>query len=678
MLQLLAPAIFVNAFWFSIPFLGFVSLVFLKKTRWVYAPLRIAISELLGQHIFVIAFLSTVCGFGLFAPISFIFYAIHAPVKVLVIGYCLLIIAGFIYFLSMLFKELFKVQQYDFFKFSGQVTIVKIISILLIAILVADFSIALYLRSHALMDTDTYYHMTRVLEMSASGFFNINSGFYTGVFDASYHANLIYLMYTIPVRIFNLDPLTVWSYSYGFFRLIQWLAIFTLAYSVCNWWIKITNDKLLYASLSTILAISLFSFHFFIAPYPNQIAVAWLIAFVMSVMYYSARSNRVGIFTMALAGLLISATHPTYAMVATMFISFFALLMAMKNEGTLREKIRKTYEYLIPVPLLMIAPIITKTFPSNPTDTQLSIGDSSTWDFWGFSMSNPLELSGMLPVQWLAFILGCLGLIYLILKTKNGSNGKLIVLAVVLFPLIILYVPVVFTLLKVILPIWVLDRFTAMNVFSFILPFFGIMCGLHALYNLIGAINLNNIFSSKLTRMGMLSGVVCLTAGVAALATIPQLVQYDNLNNYAYDSTERFRKDLVNVIPPESRILSDPLLSYTLPAVIPVDVIAVASGHSTMMADTKNRILCQEYLLNTMDSLSLTATGVDFVVLPTYDPQFIARQRMADENLQLMRVFKSADYSIYKFNNVQVKDGAAESAPFKSCIEYQRREATQL
>lgn len=676
MAETIAQFILTNAYWFSLPLIGYAILLFFSRLQRLPLPARRLLKLLINQHIFIVFFLSFVAFCVIAAPIILLFYVIAAPIKLVVIGYVVVLCASLLYLSFFVGKSLFSVTAWNPFLLRGQWNIVKYTLVILLIMLAGDFIIATYLRAYALFDVDTHYHMTRIMAALAEGRFSIASGYFSGVSDSSYHANFIYSLYIIPSRIFDFEPLTVWSHSFGFFRLIQWMAIFTLGYTLIHRWVA-RDRTVFWASLVTILAIPVYSYFYFIATYPNQVVIAWIIAFIIALITYARKPNTYGLVALLLISLLITTTHPTYSLMVAVFTVFWYIVhLFLYQRHAVKEFVKSTWKFVAVTAVLMVGPIITRLMPSHMTEGQNNLGSPQTIDFLFMSMQYPQRILPQYPYQWVILLLSVVGFLYLLRRWgwRNKPEASIFI-ALASFVFVIFFIPPVFTLFRAILPIWVIERFTAMNVLQFILPFIGILV-LALGIGWVAARRFKLSFEKRDRIVCTLSlSLALLLGGLIAPYTYGQLIFTKNWNHYAYEYLESTRDGLKEVIPKDARILADNRISYDLPAILPVNVIAVSMGHSTMAADTKNRLACQAEMYKTFEYQDLLYTGVDYIIISQFDSNIKEIEKGIADRGYMAHIATVNDLKVYKFEKDRHKDNVTVTGVYPACSEYPRIEA---
>ncbi len=648
--------VLVNLFWVSLIMIGYAVLLFMSREKIFSSRIKEGVSFILRQPVPVVVFAMFVAGFVSVVPMYIAAYTASVSTRVVEVIYIGIVAA------CMGYIALSMVRSFNRKALEQRVANFRWVSLwpilLLITVMGVDFLLSFMTKAYALLDGDTYYHMTRVVSMLSSGFV-IDSGFFSGVPDASYHNNLVYALYATAAKILNLDPMTIWSYSQGIFRLMQWLAIYTLGYTVFRVVMGVVSRKkaVLYSLASVIVSMVIFVYYFYVAVYPSQIANLWFITLFVGCLLLLVKERLIiGGVIVTISSILLGFTHPTYALIASGFLVFWLLVRLVFERHSISKS--QLYVYFSAIVILLVSPIVTKLMPSHITDAQSAIGNTEVWTFLGLSMKS---LGALVPValeQWLVLILSLIGLVYIGYVSRRKTRFNVLILSLILFPYFVLYFPPVFTLASHILPVWVLERFVAIDVLRFILPTIGVV----ALSNLtVLLLRKHTSFLGKAHYSLVQSVSMVIMMVVLALVLAPvnyqSLFKYEADNDYSYEYIDTLRKSIANAVPAGARILSDPLHSYTVPALMPVNVIAVSIGHSTTAADTENRIKCQQEMLSTFRYVDLHYTGVDYILISynmkDFQNQYNALigsayvERIVDDGVYaLFRVDKSfTDYS---------------------------------
>ena len=317
MLEVAKQFLLVNFFWFSLPLIGFFILKISEK--YIKNKKIIPIVQLAnGQHIFLRFLIAFGVSAFIFSVLSLVFYILNAPVILLTIIYLTLLASAIIWVIRNFVRSLFVTRQLDILGIARQPLVVKLCFMFFCLLLAMDFTVSAYIGSYAQVSADTYVHLSRIVSLIHQGFTE-QSGFFSGLAESGYHYNALYAFHALGAQVTNLQPFEFWRYSFGFFRLIQWLAVFVLAAYILRKWIMSVKYLALWSVLATVLAMGIYSAFFYTAVYPNQLVHVWMMLLVLALSTYEYGKKEMGLVIGSLA-FMITMTHPAYAFMTAMFL----------------------------------------------------------------------------------------------------------------------------------------------------------------------------------------------------------------------------------------------------------------------------------------------------------------------------------------------------------------------
>lgn len=667
MLEAIKEIVFTNLYWFSLPAIGYGIILFIKNSSRLPKSLKQSASFVARQHILITFFLCFSITTCLVTVVSLIFYVFRLPVNLLVGIYLILLFMFGGYLVILLVRNLFSKKSYSWFGLSGQTLLTKLLFVLLASVLVLDFVASLYNKAN--IGGDTFYHLARIVTIIAEGF-TIESGHYGNLPDGAYHFNVVYALYAIPCKLFNVMPLEVWKDSLGFFRLLQWAAIFMLVWYVVKYWLK-QKEVLLMAVVATILAIALYADTLFIANYPNTMLNIWLIAFVICLSFYE-QGNSKAVIPLFMSAFLMTMTHPL-ALMAAGFMAFYLLckmIFARKYLSTFKEKI-PVYGGVIAI--LMFSSVVSALLPHRLTEAQTQLGGLPMIHFLGMSLKDPLnEISLWSPAETGIVALSVFAFIFLLYSVWKNILYRIIIFALMTFYLIIMYFPPVFTVLNSLFPTWILERFTMMNVLAFItvpIGLFGLAVFMVKYVKPGRILTLTKLNGSQAVILLFVAGSL-LIAPFFAHNGYKRLLREHEAKQKAYDELRSY-VELDSVLKDDVLIAARPYTNFYLAAILHIDTLAVPEAHSTSTADTANRIKCQERILATASYDDLRASRVNYLVIDRYGAE---KQRIvADSKPYLREVMIGKYYLVYKFEGSQ---NSESGTVYKPCVDYQKTEGS--
>jgi hypothetical protein len=661
--------VLINAYWFSLPLIGYAILRVLSRNAKVEASVSRMAKLVLNQSLFVRYFASTACMVIVMALLALLCYLTKAPAGLFTAFYVILVVAAGLYLLRLFARHLFGNVDLDVFKLKDQSLFVKLVFVGMCLLVAVDFVFALYVKAYALGSADTYVHLSRMVEILNNGF-DVQSGFFSNLPESGYHFNVVYSLYVPPAQLLHMAPFEVWQYSFGFFRILEWTAIFSFSWYVCAYWLRDKVNALLGAALTTIFAITYYSGAFFTAVYPNQMVVAWLMLLVMVLAYHEA-TPKMSRWPLILTALLVTMTHATYAMISAMFLALFLAIRLLVDRKALFSDKQRLLTYGLTVGMLLLGPLRTATFPSRMDIKSVEIPSFSVSSVGPFSIKSPVNIftSPMLRISLL--LIGMFGLVYLLFRLWNNKRQFAVAAALILFFPLIAYEPIGFMALHAIFPLWVIDRFTSMNV----LVYLSFPLGIYGLLQLIPVI-WNKWIKAKtpswlFTRN---TGMVIATLGIAFYGANYFVTSHQVLsitrdgNSHYYSFMSRTHTDFKDILKDDKVVVATPGDGYFLGAILPVDVMGVEPGHTPPAVDVEDRTACQAHVLKHLGYSDLAAANASYVAVAKYDPAYKRQRAIGDHVDYLHKVAENGDFYLYGFD--KTKRPATANKPLAACARY--------
>lgn len=658
MVESIKDAVLINGFFFSLPLIGY-AVILLLKNKITNTQISAVAKIILSQHIFTRFVAAFTVAYFIFAVVSIPLYLFHLPAIVGTISYLVLLVAALVYLSSFLVKKLFINEKYDPFILKNETLLVKLLVVLILIILSADFILTIFV-AKAFPWGDGLYHMARVMSIVSDGF-NVQTTYFNNVPESGYMYNATYTLFSIPSVLFHLDAMKVWEFSLGFFRLLMWTSIFTLAAVVFRYWLKVKENWYLFSTLSLVSAIAINAAGFFVANYQSRIAVIWFILLIILLSISSKKYRKVTDVFIVCVSFLLAMTHIIYAVVAACFLGLYVAISAVifrKAFFTKDKAITFASSFLV----LLSTPLISKLLPVRASEELINLKEAPTISVFGMKILAPVlpssALNGIVFVVW---IFGLIVAAYILSQKK--SYGRLVLLLVItLFYPFIVYVPFVFTTLNHLLPIWVIERFAAMDVISLIC--FGL--GMYALYhigNLIGARFTKNTMN---TMTAVVVAITLVLSGVLAKQTYTELLKDRKEKQIQYQMQDQTVDAFRNILKDNKLVITTPTYSYVFAALFNVDILAVEYGHSPIASDGENRSLCQEYILKNLGLNELKAVGADYII------QFPSDKESTANNKPYLKFVSGTEY--FNLFEVQKNYNSTNNKIYKPCLDFQRIE----
>lgn len=559
------------------------------------------------------------------------------------------------------------------FRLPGDSKVIITVLILLTCALMGDYLFALYVGGQVAEGSDSYVFMAKAVTMIANGF-SLDDGFISDMPETRYHFNALLALYTTPSFVTNnmIIPMETWRWSFAFFRMLEWMAIFSLAYSVFSKWLQFDKkSSLIYASVALITAVAMFSDDFMKANFPNQVSNVWIILFVLGIILLEStkwkRETAIGLIV--LPALALGLTHPTYALILFIFtVSFLSYLLFFTGRRFFGSDIRKNTLYIIGCTILIISPLITYLMPNRIGEYPNS-DNIQTTEIAGVDIIIPLIPRGIIGVA--VTLLGVVGYGYMLVKLRRRRDQLALLTALLSFFLITGHNPVFMAVADGVLPLWLINRFLSMNVLSYIVAVVGV-------YVLVSWAAPVVARKRKLPRnSNVIAGTTLAACLVVSSLYITESYRYTyhwtkGIERGYYAFIDRTYDSFSNKIPTGSVLLANSGDSYFFPAVIPTKVVAVHFGHATPSVDAGSRLACQEALLSDYDPDNLAFAEVDYIVVARWEGDYERRVRILENNPSSYKLFSSnQDYVMYEFLGPEVVD---ENEVADSCREYKDAE----
>jgi hypothetical protein len=219
------------------------------------------------------------------------------------------------------------------------------------------------------------------------------------------------------------------------------------------------------------------------------------------------------------------------------------------------------------------------------------------------------------------------------------------------------------------LPMWVLDRFNAMNILVYILLPIGLYASMMIFIKLTQKYE---IFRTNYFQYLFLGGVIGVLVLFLAPNTYSTLRSTAGENAHYYNFMENTYANFKDIMKDDDMVIADQGDSYFLASILPIDVLAVEEGHMTPTADATSRVSCQAHLLKSFTYKDLQETKAKYVVIAKYNPDFKIQKSLIETKSYLSLVTVDANFYVYKFTAKNEND--TESV-YPECSRYKQIEA---
>lgn len=665
---MISSPIIIGLYWISVAFIGFGFINLFYQLSSFSKTLSYLSKKILSLPAYIILLISFALGCVYFALLSVPLFAFGLPTILAVVAYILglTVAAGSTGYL--LWRTAFSKHRLNLgviIKESNNLT--YLVSVLLVVIICLDLVVAFLTKSN--VGGDAIYHMSRVLDI-VNGGFTLSSSLFSTSPEGSYHVNLIYTLYAIPADMFNLAPMKIWEYSLPFFRLLLWISIFSFSGFVWQCWLRVKNNLHILVILTTIAGYFTISPRLFVATYPNQIVIAWIVILAASIYLFLRRPKMLAA-TVLPTSLLITLTHPIYALMAILYVGVFGILYALRNLSKFKEYLKSYAVLLIGIAILLIGPLITYFVPSMLATGEFSLAQEKTIGHGILSIADPALVLQDSVIKYVLLTVTITASIYLLIKMWPNKRAWSAVTAMAALPVAVLYLPPLFGLLHSQLPVWVLQRFETANLI--VLVAWGIVIFMTT--NL--AFRNKPLSGERWQKLHTLSVVVLflVASAVTARLTYPASVTYVQPNHLMYSEHSQVANDFKATLNNNSLVIIEPSYGYMLASVLDIDVLAVEKGHFPVASDAKNRQICLNTIMQSYSKADLKAVGAKFVMVPRPSvdhPYYRAVQ--GKDYLQLTAA--NEYYLVYRV--VIGNETEQNTRPAQACVDYQKNEKLLL
>lgn len=523
----------------------------------------------------------------------------------------------------------------------------KIIAILVVLAFIAfDFVLAVWNGALYADGSDIYVHYSRVFDIINSGRFTIRDGFLLGVDEVRYAFNFIYALF-VPLMSMTskvgASLIDTGFAAHAAFRAIQALAAGALSFSLLSYCAKLKRLQVwIYSLLGVVMTFSFY--HFFSANYPNNIVFAWFVLlFIGMTVAYSTKFTKEGLWMLVFIAVLSAGTHPTYALIAAVFLFVVYVLLwlvwLIKNKLWFQPAKLFGFEFWMTVLtcfILISSSLFAYLQPNNLTEaSKLIESQNANLNIFGVNVFPPLPelIDNQTAVVSVLSILGTVAFLFLAWN-KSWELG-LMVSVMTFFVLITSSNPLfVFVMQRLGLPYWLIRRFNALNIIRFYRVY--LVFGFVGLFKSVDYINrkLKIKPAVKMAMRCLITGVVVLSVlsiAKVGLGTVKSAVHYGSLNHDAIKIYSLMESQVRPYLKGEdSLILSTQYTSYYLPLISPVKVIYIDSNHTPPTAAALQREQCQNFLLDNLgEGEAVSALGVKYIVLDNFQPDELYSRQVA-------------------------------------------------
>lgn len=574
------------------------------------------------------------------------------------------------------------------FSISKKNLILYITIIAFLIFLVSDFIFSVWHGANFSDGSDMYVHFARIFDIS-NDTFSIKDGFLRGVDEVRYAINFLYAFFiplTKPLELMGVNQIPIGFSAHFIFRVLQMLAAGAFTFFVVKENVTVNQRGVYVLSFFAILA-TFFINHFSWANYPNVVVFAWyVILFVGGVLIYKKNTKTLGLLLLLLSAILIAGTHPTYALMASIYVvasRVLIMIIQLFMGGVNRKKtIKETsinITLIIATAILMAPSVFAYMTPNNMSGMAMETeGGAMSSSVLGVEIINPV--SGIIGwsnnvgiVGSILFVMSALGLCFLFyLLYKKPSITSVQYIGMILFVLFTTANPLFMLVAeKAGIPWWLLLRFSSANIFITYQVF--LVFGLYLIYLAPRFFDRNMVLRLATKSLSCILILVCITSLVSqARLTYATATQHGLDNSTAASGVFNVMRDeLLPFLPSDKEvlILSTSYISYYLPLIAPkASVLSIDALHMPPAAAGDYRESCQQnLLLDVGNGESLRSLGVDYVILDEWqqDDMFNSQlETLRNDKINFTEIHIGDIFVIFKVNDGASRQSIVECSKF--------------
>ncbi len=593
MIHLALVQLAVSLYWLSFVGIGFGAWLGMNRTAMPVWVRRF--SEFVGTlPIVAQGLLFFAMGFGLCVPIVLAGYAFGLPIWCVSLYYLgLLVAAAYFVWQGRSNVKAYLASIWHDIRQEPRTAI-----LVFVVVLMAVCAVAVQFGGFLADGTDSFVHMAKINQL-AYDHLTIADPYLRGVVESRYHVNILQVLYANVVSLSGLPVYEVWRTSYVSFVVIAFASIYlTTWYFVPKVWKR--GWPYIIASIAMLLTISFWR----TANYPNEVALVWIVLFVIGMLRWLRHKDAV---LLVLATLLIALTHPIYSLVALSYMAFLALVLVVANWQQIKSFLREYYWPFLYCGVLLALPVLySLTFPNRMTEASFNFVEPNKglqlMHIGVLTVARPPILHAFSLNDILIALAGLVGLVWLILQATPRVKRIVIITSAVFFPLIA-YNPIFIGVSSNLLPLWLIQRFGNFDRLTMITPVVGVLV-------LVGLVLGRRIAMRwRFIAVSLLALVVLSPIISVQVHTMYQQQRASQIT--LLRKLHELQASLDN-----QTVYADQALSFMVPAAAPTaQVIWLPETNATPTADMKLRKQCGAALQASLGQRQLQDAGVTRVLI---------------------------------------------------------------
>jgi hypothetical protein len=557
--------ILIQLFWLSFSLIGLLWVILLRKRNYFSAFTSLIIASPLLFQLFT----CTLIGFSSFIIPSVLFYIFQLPLTGLCFVYLFLLFLSFV----IVFKNA-RALKNKLAAVTKNYDHNRLLYVIVWLVLVLDYALSLWVGGN--FTGDAPLHIAKIQQIYSGGHLTLADPFvgYNGILDLRYSANIFYALAALACKLLHVGAITVWLYSYAFFRFLTWLSLFALSREY------LPEDKAEWAYYVLIFAPLMYNGYFFTnSEVPHSIVLIFISAMLIGLKKLF-QTGSAALFLIAVS--LIATTHAIASLESICFLVFLALILIILKSVSKRQLM-----ILAAAGVILIIPVIANIAqPSRSTD----YADTQNYGYGlhptGLKANKVGPIVYTTPVLTATprryspfdtiFLIGCLialpylylarrvkkylykiiilslcitmgliilnivyvsllGSIYLVVRSSNLKSKTLVILAT-MFYAIMAYNPLVVTAIYHKIPLWFVARFEDFNTISYITVVIGVLAAIEYLIHYI------NLPTKKSHAYFVLASIIIVVLGLKYGDYPLFTLSYDSLKQQHIANTKQYKE----------------------------------------------------------------------------------------------------------------------------------------
>jgi hypothetical protein len=669
--------ILTQLFWISFILIGLAITNCLKRRNQFPAPLKDEIIKIDKTNYPLRIVVRFAVGVLCFAPLIFVGYLLQLPVNVLSIFYVITLALALGYSLRLLIINFTRVRQAIKAVTFGKLFVVAGVMV----VLIADYGFSL--KYGGGLESDSPVHVARVASMAHDHLTLVDPYFgQNGVVDPRYSINLVGALQASLVSMGSVSPVDVWVYSASFFKSVFWLALYGLTM------ILLPRNVRKRWGLYVLVALPLVHMHMFDVQYaimPDRVTWIWGALLLVGIIFWLRNSKNH--FLLMSSSVLIAMTHALFSLISAGFV---LLLLGALHIFT-HQKISRSRQLLISAGILVMPVLLNLYYPNrtalsdrafnagvlkgspvnydnigsiffhavyNPINAYLGIGIAVLFAYYLFiKRLRNHALRRVLASGWffactfvyVPFVASCIACVR-VFQANTNERIRIFIGCIFFYYALIIYNPLLITVLHDKIPPWVIGRFQEFNLLSLVFPIIAAFIVVDALIKLIDYKKYRVLQRSilYLVAINVLS-IWPVSLGFMSLSALKTDSTTDDYSRVGYaHRLEGIKYDISDGVTLSATENSQ----YIIPTIKKTNAVSTIVTNFAPMANIPMRQQCLKTLTSRLNNGDMQVAKITYVIVDDRDVNDSSfNQRVEQDKTMFNLVEKANGLSLYKYKN---------------------------